>query len=164
MREADVDWRYGAEAAFVWNAFSVQSEYILTKTDFTSASALDDASFHGWYAQVAWTITGENRRWKPAEATFQSPRPAVNAFDNGGMGAWEVAARFSSLDLTDGHKASGGVEGGQLDCATLALNWYLNPNTKVMWDFTRADLDVDDAALGEGGIANILQMRVQFAF
>jgi phosphate-selective porin OprO/OprP len=164
MKEADVDWRYGVESAFVWNSMSLQGEYILTKTDLTNGSTLDDPSFHGWYVQAAWTITGENRRWKPADATFQSPRPSANAFDNGGAGAWEVAARFSSLDLTDGNKATGGVQGGSMTAATLGLNWYLNPNTKVMWDLTHADLDTDDPALGKGGGTNILQMRVQFAF
>jgi len=164
MREADVDWRYGAEAAFVWDALSLQGEYMLTKTDFTSGSALDDASFSGWYVQGAWTITGENRRWKPADATFQSPRPSSNAFDNGGIGASEVALRYSTLDLTDGSVGSGGVEGGELKMITAALNWYLNPNTRWMLDLSRIDLDNTDPALGQGGDCLVLQTRFQVAF
>jgi phosphate-selective porin OprO/OprP len=164
MREADVDWRYGLETAFFWDAFSVQGEYMMTKTDMNSASALDDPSFHGWYVQGAWTITGEPRRWNAAAATFVNPKPSNNAFVDGGCGAWEVAIRYSTIDLSDGSIASGGVEGGQLAIATIGLNWYVNPNTKVMWGLSRADADVDDPALGDGGDATIFQTRIQFAF
>ena len=164
MREADVDWRHGAEAALVWNRWSLQSEYNWTKTDMNSNSTLDDPSFRGFYVQGSWMLTGENRRYKPAEATFQNPKPWANAFENGGRGAWELAARWSTIDLSDGTEASGGVEGGALDMITLGLNWYLNPNARVMWDLSRIDLDEVDPLLGEGGAVTVAQMRVQLAF
>jgi phosphate-selective porin OprO/OprP len=163
MAEADTDSRYGAELAFLWREFSVQGEYMITRLEMNDAAALDDPGFHGGYLQLAWTLTGEARRWKPAEAIFQNPKPYANAFENGGTGAWEVALRLSQLDLSDGSIASGGVEGGTLDVYTLGLNWYLNPNVRVMWDLSRADLSVDDPLLGRGGDATIAQMRVQVA-
>jgi phosphate-selective porin OprO and OprP len=164
MREADVDWRYGTELAFIWHKWSLQGEYMWTKTEMNSASTLDDPSFHGWYVQGSWMLSGENRRWKPAEAVFQNPKPFGNAFENGGSGAWEAAVRWSTCDLSDGTEATGGVEGGALDMVTVALNWYLNPNTRVMWDLSRIELDQVDPLLGEGGKVLVAQMRVQLAF
>ncbi len=164
MKEADVDWRYGSEFALVWNRWSLQSEYITTRTDMNKASALDDPKFSGFYAQGSWMLTGENRRFKTTEAIFQNPRPWANAFQNGGHGAWEVALRWSTIDLSDGTEATGGVQGGALDMWTVGLNWYLNPNTRVMWDVSRLDLDEVDPLLGDGGSATVAQMRVQLAF
>ncbi len=135
-----------------------------TRTDMNSGSALDHTEFSGWYVQGSWMVTGEARRYKTAEATFQNPRPWANAFDNGGMGAWELALRWLTIDLSEGSEANGGVQGGELESLTLGFNWYLIPNAKVMWDLSRIDLDDLDPAFGAGGNVTVAQMRWQYAF
>ena len=70
----------------------------------------------------------------------------------GGPGAWEVKARYSGLDLNDSN-----INGGELNNITTGLNWYLNPNTKIMWDYVHADKD-------DVGQADMLMMRLQFDF
>jgi len=50
-----------------------------------------------------------------------------------------------------------GVDGGTLDTATVAVNWYLNPNTRVMWNYIFADPD-------GSGQAHISQVRFQLDF
>jgi phosphate-selective porin OprO/OprP len=47
-----------------------------------------------------------------------------------------VAARWSYIDLTD-ENIVGGVEHN----GTLGLNWYLNPYTRVKWEYIIADLE-----------------------
>lgn len=160
---ADSDVKLDAEAAFVKGPFSLQSEYIIDRVHTGSGSTLDDPSFHGYYAQAAWTLTGERRGWKPLDALFVNPTPSHDAFKNGGWGAWEVATRYSSIDLNDGAPGQG-VAGGRMDILSLGLNWYANQNTKVMWDVSHADVHTGDPALGKGGETYILQMRVQVAF
>ncbi len=144
----------GAEAALLWNAFSLQGEWV--HADLQRDGGMSDASFCGWYALATWTITGEPRRYRLAEAAFQSPKPAANAFDGkGGLGALELAARLSTLDLDDGP-----IKGGELTDYTLGLNWYPYPVMRVSLNGIRAVVDRAPA----GGNASILEMRFQVAF
>lgn len=122
-----------AEAAGVWGPLSLQAEYM--RADLTRAKARD-ASFDGWYAQASWFLTGESRPYKVADGIFDrvTPKSSVGL---GGWGAWEVAARLSDVDLTDA-----GIVGGQQRDLTLALNWYLAPNLRLMIDYVRV-LELD---------------------
>jgi phosphate-selective porin OprO and OprP len=160
---ADSDTKIDGEAAFVKGPFSVQGEYIIDRVHTGSGSTLSDPTFSGYYGQVAYTLTGERRGWKPLDALFVNPTPSHDAFKNGGMGAWEIATRYSSVNLNDGAPGSG-VAGGRMDIISLGLNWYANQNTKVMWDVARADVHTGDPALGDGGATILVQMRVQIAF
>lgn len=160
---ADGELKLDGEVAWIYNAFSFQGEYYWDKVNVASPSAINNPTFTGYYAQVAYTLTGERRPWKGADAYFGGITPSHNAFQNGGMGAWEVALRWSNVDLTDGSLATG-VRGGSIDVLTLGLNWYANNCVRVMWDLSRADVNTDDPGLGKGGVSDILQMRVQVVF
>ena len=70
------------------------------------------------------------------ERVFDRLKPATNFGGEDGNGAWEIAARWSTIDLTDA-----GVAGGEQDNLALALNWYLNPVTRMMLDWVHADVD-----------------------
>jgi len=52
---------------------------------------------------------------------------------SGGRGAYEVAARYSYLDLD-----SGTIAGGKLHDLTLGLNWYANRNMRMMFNYVAA--------------------------
>src|SRR6185295_7409221 len=104
----------GLEAAVVLGPFSLTGEYSLASIDGDTGSP-NDPNFSGYYLQASYFLTGESRGYKKAQGCF---------------GAWELAARISSLDLTDD-----GIDGGQLDDLSLGVNWYLNPNTRVMLDY-----------------------------
>ena len=54
----------------------------------------------------------------------------------GGLGAWEVAARYSTLDLTDN-----GWEGGVLNDVTVGLNWYANAFFRTTANWVHANLE-----------------------
>ena len=73
---------------------------------------------------------------------FKAIRPN-QYFDlsNGEFGAWEISARYASVDLNDGD-----IMGGEEDALSLGLNWYLNRNVRIMADWTRI-LDTDESSL-----------------
>jgi phosphate-selective porin OprO/OprP len=160
---ANLETKLDGEAACIWGPVSVMGEYLVDHVE-TLNPALDSPTFHAWYAQVAWTLTGETRRWNAVEAIPTTPRPGTNAFVNGGTGAWEAALRYSELDLNDGHNGARGIQGGELRVVTLGLNWYLNPNARVMWNFSHSDVANVDPVLGLGGDSNIFEMRIQVNF
>jgi phosphate-selective porin OprO/OprP len=54
----------------------------------------------------------------------------------GGRGSWEVAARWSELDATDGL-----VDGGELEILSLGLNWWLTPFFSVNFNYRWITLD-----------------------
>ncbi len=151
----DVD-RYvaeGAELAGEWGPASLQGEYQIVQVERETAAT---ARFTGWYAQFAYTLTGEARPYKADRGFFDGIRPRANVGKDG-WGAFEIAARLSEINLGDED-----VNGGRLRDATLGLNWYLNP-------FLRTSANVVKVLTTSGGPLNddqpiAYQMRFQLAF
>jgi phosphate-selective porin OprO and OprP len=110
-------------------------------------AALDDPSFGGYYLQGSWLLTGESRRYNAATGSFQNPRAKSPFAHDAGWGAFELAARFSHTDLNfnEGNSGSapmaGAIRGGEQDVFALGLNWYLNPNIKVLLNYLMIDVD-----------------------
>jgi phosphate-selective porin OprO and OprP len=170
---ADGLFSWGAEAAANYRNFYVQGGYF----DFTiyrRDSALADPSFDGWYAQGTWVLTGEPRRFNPAMQTWQAPAPAkVFAPQDGGWGAFEVAARYSWTDLD--YRAGavgtgtpvGGIRGGTQSAWTVGLNWYPNAAVRFLLDYQNVDVDRLSAAAPYAEIGqtiDIFSLRSQVAF
>jgi len=158
---------FGGELAFVYGPFSLQGEFIYA--DVESDGPPDDfrdrnPDFYGYYVMASYFLTGEHRPYKTSSGYFDMVRPKRNfnfwgENEERGWGAWEVAVRYSSLSLSDDS-----VTGGELDDITLGLNWYLNPNTRMMLNYVYADLDADGPWVPSVGAAHILQMRFQLFF
>ncbi len=152
----------GAEAAYVYGPFSVQAEYFGVTVNNAAAG---DSNLHGAYVYCSYFLTGENRVYNRQSGAFNNRiAPFENFFRvrdmNGcvqnGLGAWEVAYRYSHLDLDDGV-----IAGGQGRNHTFGLNWYLNPYTKMMFNYIHSTADLGGAS---NGVMNIFQMRAQMEF
>ena len=131
----------GVETGFVWKNFYSQGgwfTYHLTRR----ASALPDPDFSGWYLQASWVLTGETRSYNPGRASFLNPKPAA-PFGQG-IGAWELAMRYSVMNLNDNADltpAAGGVRGGEQKILTTGVNWYPNSTVKFLFDYYYVDID-----------------------
>jgi phosphate-selective porin OprO and OprP len=87
------------------------------------------------YVELLYFLTGEHQEYEKRDGAFGRVVPRNNlrwrkGDGCGGCGAWQVGARFSYLDLTD--KA---INGGQVYDWTAGLNWFLNPNMKVQFNY-----------------------------
>ncbi|MGH8615406.1 MAG: OprO/OprP family phosphate-selective porin [Gammaproteobacteria bacterium] len=151
--------RYGAEAAFAWGPWSLQGEYIYFDIDRQTGA---DPNFDGWYFYGSWFLTGESRAaaYKVDKGgVFDRIKPLRpwHAPDLGGRwGAFELAARYSTIDLTDA-----GINGGEEDNFTAALNWYPNANLRLMLNYIRV-LDVERPGNAfDGAEPDLVQIRAQ---
>lgn len=147
----------GAEAAVVFGPFSAQGEFVQAWVD-TGSGLQNIDEFRGGYALVSYFLTGESRKYKDSSGAFDRVKPKENFWspnsDNFGKGAWELAGRFSHLKLSD---RDAPIMGGEMNNFTAGINWYLNPNVRVMGNWIYSYLaGVDDS--------QIFQMRFQVDF
>ncbi|HZF14953.1 MAG TPA: porin [Steroidobacteraceae bacterium] len=145
--DADSIYSAGVEVGANWKNGYLQAENFWYGFERRSPSTLGNPSFGGWYAQASWILTGETRRYNMANGSFSAPRPFVPFTMNGGRGAWELAMRYSRTDLD--HDAGlegtacpvGCIRGGVQDIWTLGVNWYLNPQVRLIFNYLRIDVD-----------------------
>jgi phosphate-selective porin OprO/OprP len=110
----EASWRRGP----VW----VGAETLNTAVNSPTYGDLD---FDGYQAFAVWALTGEMRSYNK-KSGIMGPVPVARTVDQGGKGAWEVAARFSNIDLTDRS-----IDGGDMDIMSIGVNWWLTPTFLV---------------------------------
>lgn len=128
----------GVEANGVYGPFSVGGEF--THTWMDRNMGMRSLAFHGWYGEASWSLTGESRSYKQGKFKRLKPKNAFS-FANGGLGAWEVAARVAGIDMNDGP-----FQGGYMKNFTFALNWYAVENVRFMFGYDRI-IDISNSPL-----------------
>jgi phosphate-selective porin OprO/OprP len=155
----------GPEIAVVNGPFCFQSEYVHTYLNRISAENLD---FSGYYALCSFFLTGEHRAYKIDEAGGEFGRVIPKrpfAFDTSGWGAWQVALRYSMLDLNDRD-----IQGGKEKDYTFGINWFLNPNLRMTFNYILANIDDRNTIVNgtpetiDDEYADIFMMRFQVDF
>lgn len=140
------------ELAMVMGPFHASAEYFTGEIEVDNVDATIDAD--GYYVQAGYLLTGERRGYKTNSGSFDSIKPAA------GTGAWEIFARFDSLDLSN-DDAPISVTGEQGDTMTVGLNWYASSLVRMGINYVHAETDtkIDDEDSGDALVA-----RVQVAF
>ena len=114
-----------AETAFVWDRFHAQAEYVRS---FIKRRAGDpNLELDSWYVQAGVFLTGESRVYDKKSGKFKRPIPESK------WGAWEIAARFDSIDLQDED-----IRGGKQRDVTVGLNWWTNRNIMFRMNYVYA--------------------------
>jgi phosphate-selective porin OprO/OprP len=112
------------------------------------------------YVELLYFLTGEHRAYDLKNAVFDRVVPLRNFnvwSDEYGWGAWQVGLRYAYLDLQDK-----GVNGAVLNDIVFGVNWFLNPNMKVQWNF--AVDHRESAPPGSSGWTYIYGTRVALDF
>jgi phosphate-selective porin OprO/OprP len=153
--------QWGVETAANWHSLYGQAGYYGFEVDRSQIAYATTTGtqivrpnadhFSGWYLQGSWLLTGEERLYNVGTGAFTPPQVTTPLnFEKGTWGVFELAARYSDLDLND-HvndtanvtiaNAAGApagthtydfyntVRGGDQRILTLGLNWY--PNTVI---------------------------------
>lgn len=135
----------GLEAAWKSGPLSLQSEWM--RTSVSRQAGAPSVDFGGWYVSGSWVLTGESRGYRGG--VFRGVSPA------GPRGAWELTARYSSLDLDDGP-----IAGGEEQNWTVGVNWYANSKVRFMANY----IDVESERQGVADNPGIFLMRAQVSF
>jgi phosphate-selective porin OprO/OprP len=164
---------YSVEAAATYGPLIVQGEYFWYNIDRTANTSMpllgaSSLKFQGGYAQAGYVLTGEGRSYNAANAAYGGVKPAHPfSLDGGGWGAWEIAGRFSTIDLNDQLATANGIAGGRQTVYTLALNWYANGNVRFMLDYLHGTVSKQASpvsAADAGSKYDAIAMRTQFQF
>eukprot|EP01126_Amoeba_proteus_P008824 TRINITY_DN13344_c0_g2_i2.p1 TRINITY_DN13344_c0_g2~~TRINITY_DN13344_c0_g2_i2.p1 ORF type:complete len:425 (-),score=-6.33 TRINITY_DN13344_c0_g2_i2:72-1346(-) len=139
---------YVAEVSGQNGSFTAEAEYQIAKVK-RSTNAGANLKFTGWHVQAAYVLTGEARTYKQNNGTFTQVIPQAES------GAWEVAARYSTVNLN-----SKDIRGGVGKNATLGLNYYANKNVRVAANYINSKTTKD---AGNRKL-NIFGMRLQLVF
>ena len=95
--------------------------------------------------QLFYFLTGEHENYNRKTGVFDRVTPAENSClvqtpcgPAWGRGAWQIGARYDYLDLNNQ-----GIDGGMLHNLTAGLNWFLNPNMKLQFNYIATYRDAE---------------------
>lgn len=114
----------GLELAYIDGPISAEAEYLAMAINQDNG---DDPTFDGYHVQGAYTLTGESRTYSTGGFGGVSPSSP--------SGVWEVAGRYSHMDLNDG-----GIQGGEQSAVTLGVNYYPASTIRFMGNVVFADV------------------------
>jgi len=128
------------EAMLNIGAFQLVSEY---QTNWTQVGGGPDLFFHGGYVQASYFLTGEHIPLQRTSGTIGRVKPFENFFlvdrmcggYGWGLGAWQIAARYSHLDITDNN-----ITGGVGNNLTAGLNWWWTPYSRMQANYIYGDI------------------------
>lgn len=141
---------------------------------FAGQGLASSATFDGWYAQAAVFLTGETRITAYTDIdhnvntpwTFSTQPKILNPISKGGYGAFEVAARWSAINLNSGSYGpwnylgavsngfapgtsvpaalrlpvllanSSATVGGRVNQFTVGLNWYPEKGYRFLFNYS----------------------------
>jgi phosphate-selective porin OprO/OprP len=141
---------YGGGLGASWRNFLLQSEYYHISVNQSKLPGVPSPrlGFNGGYVEGAWVITGEPIPYDVTRAAWASPKvDSPFSLEDGGIGAWELAARYSTVSLDSNvvpgvpQSVTGGIYGGQQQIAALAFSWYPNDWLRFMLQFQYVDVN-----------------------
>ncbi|MGV8783929.1 porin, partial [Pseudomonas aeruginosa] len=125
----------GLEGVLVLGAFWALAEYL--RRTVKAERDREDLKASGYYAQLAYTLTGEPRLYKLDGAKFDTIKP-----ENKEIGAWELFYRYDSIKVEDDNivvdSATREVGDAKGKTHTLGVNWYANEAVKVSANYVKA--------------------------
>src|SRR6266436_4749269 len=146
-RSADA---FGGALGASWRNFLLQGEFYQIGVNQSKLPGAPSPrlGFNGGYVEGGWVITGEPIPYDITRAAWASPKvDHPFSLEDGGIGAWVLAARYSTVSLDSNvvpgvpQNVTGGVYGGQQQIVGLALSWYPNDWLRFILQFQNVDVN-----------------------
>ena len=148
--------RWSPQFYYYTGPFGLFGEYVAVDQDISKLNAgtkrSDKLNNNAWQIVGSWVLTGE-------DAGYSNPIPKkpFNLTNGTGLGAWEVVARYSELNIDDKafspfgtglaaaqqarSYADPGASAKQASAWAAGINWYLNRNLKIALDYEETHFD-----------------------
>ena len=126
LSDADEIRQYSVEVSWRSGPFWLHGEYVTAGVESPTDGNLD---FDGYHVTGSWLVTGEVRDYRFKGGTL-GPVPVSRSVQENGWGALELAARWSSVDLSDRN-----VQGGEMQIASAGVNWWLTTTFMVNFNY-----------------------------
>jgi phosphate-selective porin OprO and OprP len=153
--------RYSPALWYLRGPFGGWGEYVHSTVPVRRGNVVQDMTHEAWQVAASWVLTGEAAT---DSSTGIRPRHPFD-FGNGHWGAFQVSARYHSLEVDERAIALGLAAAGsslKADAWTVGLRWYLNANVWYTVNFERTIFD--DNARGPRRAENALALRTQIYF
>jgi phosphate-selective porin OprO/OprP len=159
-------WRVSPQTYYYYGPLGMLGEYVASDQQVARPGKAADLHNTAWEVTGSWVLTGE-------DAAYDGVTPR-HPFDprNGGWGAWQLVARYASLNVdskafTDGFASSAKSADGA-NAWSVGLNWYLNRNVRADLSFSHTVFDGFTGKASPGTVPaqseNVLFSRLQLAF
>jgi phosphate-selective porin len=154
--------RVGAEFEWYRGPWLVYGDWFFMRQEMSGTSGSDEIDFRGGEVTVTRSLTGEAK-------TPSGLQPLHPIGEDGGSGAWAVAARYSELRLDSRLSTLGMVQPagnpGTVRTVSVGLNWYPTNHAVLRnaWVQTFYEDPIDlDGSLRRSEGALLLQFQLHF--
>ena len=166
---------YGGGFGANWRNFLIQGEYYQIGVNQLKLPQVPTPmlTFDGGYVEGSVVLTGEAHPYDIDRHAWARPKPDHPfSLAEGGIGALEIAARYSTVDLDSNvvpgvpQSVTGGIYGGRQNIAAVALDWYPNDWIRFILQFQYVDVNKLDPAgkIQIGQKFETLALRAQAAW
>ncbi len=139
----------GFEAAWSYGPVTLSSELFAGSFD-------KGREIYGGYVEARWFLTGDCRPYNKKSGGFGNIKTKKNldcvkeasrsTFYGGGverfvaksLGAWEMYVQWGLTDADRVYRVDN-IAGGRTTDTVGGLNWYWNPNTRIMFEYVHSD-------------------------
>jgi len=154
--------RIAPQAYFYYGPFGLMAEYVEQYERLTRGPTLNvDEVDWAWQVSTSWVLTGENASYDGV-----IPRSPLTLHGDG-FGAWEIAARYHEITLDSDLFplfANPSSSARRARSATVGLNWYINRNLKMQFNYERTLFQGGASKGGDMGSEDAFLTRFQLAF
>jgi phosphate-selective porin OprO and OprP len=138
--------RLGAEAAYLDGPFAINAELMRIRQEVNESTV----DFVGGYVQASYVLTGEGKSWKGDRIRiWKGVKPKRPFLKDPDIGAWQLVARFSTLDIDRDLTPFVTNNPRRIDTLTFGVNWYANEFVKVKVNYLRTFYEDDIVVNGK---------------
>lgn len=145
---------YGLELGGTYRSLWAFGEHTVRTIESSTVESVDQKATSVY---AGWLITGERPGFSARSGVWGTTK-VLRPVDEGGIGAFELAARYDRYDFLDA------ARGGEGNAWTLGMNWYLNNWSRLMVNYVHWKTENKVGSFQGPDSGNTVGVRAQVVF